>query len=91
LQSALNALLVIRKPGQPQQMQQIPSTANADVSKQVSRGPDAVAVSAILEDLGPAHVQQLLQEVLVDPEFPRSFSWNFFFRHVFIAQSANEL
>lgn len=73
LQTALKALLLIAKPG----TNQTPGNSiavNAETAKQSTEGASAVSVQAVFEQLGPEHVQQLLQEALLDPDFPRLFS-----------------
>lgn len=74
LQTALKALLLIPRLESKQHMQGIASAATAVTTKQNSQVPDTASVQAVLDQLGPANMQQLIHEALQDPEFPRSFS-----------------
>lgn len=73
LQTALKALLLVPRSETKQHMNGIASAAPAtEEVHRDSQVDDTVSLQALLDQLGPAHVQELMHEALRDPEFPRA-------------------
>lgn len=72
LQTALKALLLVPRPESKLNMQGGAGAAALveDVNRNLQED-DSVSLQAVLDQLGPVHVQQLMHEALRDPEFPR--------------------